>query len=413
MWNRVAIAVLASSLTAAALGQSSATQPATQPASRIAPTHQERLRDYLAVIEGQNAIDVRRTVARELLLHDWPETPPRIATLLGGSNAAARIAVASALADVPDQLEDAYVEPLLGMLADTDSNVRESAAAALAGYPPGKIIRRLKLLVLNPAQSRTARLAGIAALGLMTEYEAAAVLVQVLSDPEPAIAQAAVAALGRSTAQDFNEDPGQAWAWWEEHRGLSREDWQQRQIARLVRKDRDNRRRVDQLEKALGKALESSFLRAAESERINLLATYLNDTASVIRLLGLRLAQQHEAGGQHLPDDLRTRVRELLASPEAREQAAAVRTVASFRESADAAPFVEMLQTGQSRELRLALLNALGHVGSDATSGILLEFAGDADEQYAAEAVGALGRLAERGELAAAARERVVTALLE
>ncbi|MEW6252868.1 MAG: HEAT repeat domain-containing protein, partial [Planctomycetota bacterium] len=43
----------------------------------------------------------------------------------------------------------------------------------------------------------------------------------------------------------------------------------------------------------------------------------------------------------------------------------------------------------------------------------LLEFAGDADEQYAAEAVGALGRLAERGELAAAARERVVTALRE
>ncbi len=137
--------------------QATASQPATQVSTRVAPSHQERLNDYIGTIEGQNTAEVRRFAARELLLQGWVETPPRIASILAGPNAAAKVAVATALADLPDRLERAYVEPLIGMLADADVAVREAGANALATYPPDQIISRLKVIVLNPSQPRPAR----------------------------------------------------------------------------------------------------------------------------------------------------------------------------------------------------------------------------------------------------------------
>lgn len=388
-------------------------QDTSQPATHPTPTNQERLNDLIALIEGPNTPEGRRTITRELLLQRWPETPPRLVSLLAGANSAAKTAVATVLADLPQFLDPAYVDPLVGMLADADAAVRQAAAGALAAYPNNGVTARLRQLALDREQPRPARLAAISALGYMTNREAIEGLAALLNDPDTVLAQAALAAMAQATAMDFNDDSSAARAWWNESNALPREAWQQLQIDRLVRKDREMHRRLEAVEGRLAKVLEASFLRAPDSERVSLLTSYLADPATSMRLTGLHLAQMHLAEGKSLPVDLQDRIRDLTNSSESREQAAAVQTVASLREPRDAERFTAMLETVRNRDVRLALLNGLGYVGTGATAEPLLRALDEPDEACVAEAVAALGRLAERGVLDPELRDRVATALLQ
>ncbi len=395
---------------------SAAAQPPaqSQPTTGTVPSNQARLNDLIGLIEGQNAPEVRRTVARELLLQRWPETPPRLVSLLGGVNSAAKVAVAGALAELPELLDPVYIEPLIAMLGDADAAVRQAAATVLAAYPDNGVTVRLRQLALDADTARLTRLAAITALGLMTEREAIDALVAVLAVSDAAISQAALAALSQATAMDFSDDPAAARAWWEETRALSREAWQQHQIERLVRKHREMRRRVETLESRLGKVVEGSFLRVADAERAALLAGYLADSTPTFRLLGLKLTQLHLAEGRSLPPELQDRVRELLAgAADPREQAAAVQAVASLRDSQDASRFLDMLARTRAREVRLALLNGLGYIGGPAAIDALFAFLSDPDDALVTEAVAALGRLAERGVITEGTREIVASALLD
>lgn len=410
--NRTRVAIVVFVALAGLAAWSNGQEPASQPTTREAPTRLERLSDLIALVEGPNTPEVRLTIARELLLQDWPETPPRLAGILSGPNGPARVAIATALAERPATLAPAYVEPLVTMLGDPDAAVRQAAAGALAAYRKPEVMARLKQLVFDARQSRPARLAALSALGLMTEREAVAVLATALDDPDGVVVQAALAALGQATAMDFGDDAAAARAWWERSRGLPLETWQQEQIERLIRKDRDTRRRLEAAESRLARVLEAGFLRAAEAERLALLTGYLSDTSTTMRLLGLRLAQLHLAEGKTLPAELQERIRNQTASAEAREQAAAVQTTASFREPADAERFLNMLPTARTREVRLALLNGLGYVGNATAVDVLLTTLNESDEACATEAVAALGRLVERGVLNGPLREGVVTALL-
>lgn len=391
-----------------------AAQPA---ASQAAPSHAERLADLLGVIEGQNSPEVRRTVARELLLQGWPETPARIVAILCGSNGPAKAAVAGALSELPAHLVPAYIEPLMAMLSDSDADVRAAAAAALAAYQNGGVTPRLRTIALDAGQPPEPRLAAIRALGLMTRREAVDSLAEALTDPDPAIAGAALRALEQATAMDFGGDVASARRWWDETRSLSREDWQQSQIERLVRKDRETRRRLEEVEGRLVRVLETSFLRAPDGERAAMLAGFVADSSTAIRLLGLRLTQVHLAEGKalpaDLPEDFLKQVRSLIASPDPRIQAAAIRTVASLRDPADGERFLTLLAESRRREVVQALINGLGYIGGPDAVAPLLDHLHQPDESIVTEAVAALGRLAERGVLAEDSREHVAERLLE
>lgn len=394
-----------------------AQEPATQPTSRPPPTSQERINDLVVLIEGQSTTpEVRRTIARELLLQQWSETPARVAALLAGQNTAAKVAVAGALADLPQYLETVYVEPLVEMLADKDADARTAAARALARFRNGGVIPRLRNQVLDAEQPVPARLGAIAALGMMTQREAIDGLAEALRDPDAVLATAALGALQQATAMDFGDDVAAARKWWEGTRGLPLEAWQQLQIERLVQKDRDSRARLDALEDRLVKALEANFKKAPDAERLQLLASYLADTIPVFRLLGLRMTQLHLDEGKpvdSLAPELMARIRDLMSSTDPREQAAAVRTVARFRKSQDGERFVAMLPGAKNRLVRLALINGLGYVGEGGAAELVLNQREGADDETATEIVAAIGRLAEREVLSSEERENVVRALAE
>jgi HEAT repeat protein len=405
MGKRLATIVLALSGVVVAFAQES------QPATTTAAATIVRINELVALIEGQNTPDVRRTGAKELLRQRWPEGVARLTALLSGPNNAAKLAVSGALLEVPEALDPVYIDPLMAMLGDNDAALRQAASAALAAYPDNGVIERLRRLATDGQGNRIARLAAISALGLMTERDAIVCLSVLLDDSDPLIAQAAASAMAQATASDFGDDVAAARAWWDGCSNLSTVDWQQMQIERLVRKDREMRRRLETTETRLAKALEAGFLRAADAERATLLAGYLADTALTLRMLGMRLIQLHLAEGKALPPELRDRVRELLAAHDAREQALAVQTVTSFRDTQDAERLLEMLKTA-SRDVRLAVVNGLGYVGGADAAEPLVDALDGADEGLATELVAALGRLAERGVLPTSVRPPAVNALL-
>ena len=298
------------------------------------------------------------------------------------------------------------------MLVSPDEEVSRAAAVALAGYRDNGVAPRLRGLAHDGSKPRPTRLAAARALGLMTRRTALEGLVGLLDDGDKLIANEALAALEQAAAIDFGGDRGAAKAWWDSSRSLPLEAWQQLQIERLVRKDRDLRSSLESVETRLAKVLETGFRRAPDAERSTLLAGYLSDSSSMIRLLGLTLAQLHLSEGKTLPEEIRAQARALLGSDDPREQAAAIRTVVNFRDPQDSERFLALLAGTGARDVRRALVNGLGYVGSGSATGALLGVLKDPDHEYTTDAVAALGRLAERGVLAEGDRSAVAEALL-
>ncbi len=394
-----------------------AEDPATQPTTNAAPSSAQRIEDLVAVIEGPNSVNVRRTVARELLLHDWPATPDRLVRVLNGTNASAQVAVASALVELPTKLDDRYIDPLLVLLGSEDAAVRRSAGAALAAYRDSGVIPRLRAVAADATQAVVRRLSAIDALGRMTRRDALAGLVELLSDADTAVTSAALHALEQAAAMHFDSDAAAAQAWWASSSALSPDVWQQMQIERLVRANQELQTRRAALEARVVDALSAGFQRASEAEKSGLLAAFLRDNLSDVRLLGLELTQVLLAAGRAVPEDLpadvKDGVRALLSSPEARVRAAAVRSTAALRDAADAPRFLDMLATESSADVVRALVNGLGYVADASAVPAVLNVLGHEDESCVTEAVTTLGRLAERDVLGSADRNAVATALLQ
>ncbi|MBU0638144.1 MAG: HEAT repeat domain-containing protein [Planctomycetes bacterium] len=392
--------------------QTSQPQATTQAAPQMSAADQARLNDLVALIEGQNSPEARRTGVRELLRHQWPETPPRLAAILRGpNNMAARTAVAAALSESPQFRDPAYVEPLVEMLLLADASASQAAAAALAAYRDGGVIEHLRTLLHDQNQTRAAHLAVVDCLGMMTQREAVATLLELCDDPQAPICGPALAALERASALHF-DDVAAARAWWEASRTLPAQQWQLMQLERLVRQARESDRRLQALETRLAKALRENYVRTPDAERATLLQGYLTDPSATVRLLGLEVVRSHLAEGQAIAPEIAQQVRSLLADPQHNVREAVVRTVASFRDEGDAAQFIQMLASERRDEVRRALANGLGYVGSTTAVEPLLRLLDHADDLTTNEAVTALGRLAERGVLDAASRKIVADALL-
>jgi len=408
-WLVVVGVLLPCVLARLAAGQDTSSAPATHALA----TDQQRLGDFIALIEGPNLpVEARRLGARNLLRQGWPETEARLAVILAGQNAPAKVAVAQALADVPGSLAKSYIDPLLAMLADPEADVRRAAAAALAGYRDGGVAPRLRALMLDHAEPLPHRLAAIEALGLMPTREAMAALVEALDEPSAPICPPALRALEQATAKSFRDDPGEAQAWWKESEALPLAEWQQAQIDRLVQKARELSRRLREVEGRLVEAFRADYIRAPEAERLGLAQSYLADSSTLVRLLGLDLVQRHLGEGKKLAPELTTVVRTLLSDGEPDVRAAAVQAVARLREASDADRFLELLARERHVKVRTALVNGLGYVGGAGVVEPLVALVRNRDDPALTEAVAALGRLAERGVLSEGQRDKVAEALL-
>ncbi len=390
-----------------------ASQPSTAPAEADA----QRFEDFVALIKGPNLpVAARRTGARELLRQNWPQTPARLVDILSGENPQARIAVALALADLPEFLAEGYIDPLMTMLGNADGEVRQAAALALAGYPDNGVIPRLRDMVMDDSQAPALRMAAIEALGMMSKRPAVAALVEALTRDEAAISSAALGALERATAMSFGGDAGRAQSWWEQARHGDLPAWQQGQIERLVRQSRELGRQLREMETRLVEAFRAEYIRTPDGERGPLLDAYLKDNATLVRLLGLELVQRQLGEGRPLPAEaagrIQAQLRVLLNDAEPAVRLAAVQTVARLRDPEDAARFCARLALERSADVRRALVNGLGYIGDATVVDTLMGIVRTDEGTCRTEAVAALGRLAERRVLAPEQRNAVAQELL-
>ncbi|TWT44776.1 hypothetical protein RAS1_11930 [Phycisphaerae bacterium RAS1] len=386
--------------------------PASAPSSALTTGDEQRLADLLNVVEGPNSAEARRIGARELLRLGWPAGVSRLAGILGSGSGAARVAVAGALADLPEAFDERYVEPLVTMLSDADADVRQAGAGALAVSRSPHVIATLRRVLVEPAGPLAARLAATEALGSMTDRAAIAALAEALSDSQRPVATAAATAIEQATGMSFDGDPTSAGAWWVSVRDLADAEWQRQQIERLARDGLVTARECRALQARLVRALGETYARAADGDRPAMLDSFLADSVGAVRRLGLELIQAALGDGKPPSAEAAAAVRRLLADSDPTVRTAAIRTTANLRDAADAPRFAAMLAAEKNRAAREALVNGLGYVGGSAETDVLLQLAQVADDPCCVEAVASLGRLAERGALNEAARERVAAMLL-
>lgn len=363
----------------------------------------------ISLIEGQNSPQARRTGATELLRQQWPEVSPNIVRILSGPNKPARIAVAEALAALPQAFHADFLEPLLAMLADTQPQARSAAQSALAVCNDQRLIPRLRSAVLGDGPPPLPPTAALDTLGQMTSRDAVAVLVDALANAP--LRSAALNALEHATALEFKADADAARAWWDGTREISDQRWQAMQIERLARRNRTLAQRLRDVETRLSATLRERYVRAAEKEHAALLTAFLSDPSTSVRLMGLELMQAEVVGGKTIGPDAAARTRALLNAPETSVRAAAVRTVAGLRDSADAPRLIAALSSERADTVRRALVNALGYVGGGDAVESLVKLLAEAGSEMADEAATALGRLAERGVLQDGPRDTVAQAL--
>lgn len=370
--------------------ESRPTQPASQPAADA-----QRFADLVALVGGPNSASVRLIGASELLRQGWAETPARVVMWLTGSDAAAKTAVATALAGTPDSVREEYVGPLMGMLRDADSTVRGAASGALASYSNREsACERLGMLARDATAPLVARQGAVATLGLMTEREAIGALVGCLGDDAEWNGRV-LAALETATGQGFT-GAAEARSWWLAMRDVPAEEWQRQQIERLASRNRALSQQIGQLRGQLTKSLRDGYQRTPAAERAGVLISYLGDGDSTVRMLGLELVRSESSDRGNVAEEVMRQVRALTTSPEPRVRSMAIRVVAGWRLSSDGDSFLSMLERETDPEVRRAIINGLGYVGGATAVLPLVNQLRDSDEAVAIEAAGALGRLADR-----------------
>jgi HEAT repeat protein len=402
-------ALLAAYTAAAAPAQ----PPDTRPATVELAVDARRVVELLALVEGPNSAPARLTGAKELLRLESPETAPRVVAMLRGPNVAAATAVAAALADLPQYLTPDYITPLTGLLDQPDAAAARAASAALAGYAQGQSIPALRGYIGDAARPLAGRLEAVRALGLIPLRESAAALVELLAARETVLRDAALAALERLAGVPFAGDLAAARNWWTQQQRLPTDEWRSLQIRRLSEQQRVLESTLATLEGRLTTALRDVYSQTPDAERPTLLTAYLADPVVSVRLLALELVQIDVAEGRPLSTDTLSAMRSMVADVAPAVRAVAIRTLAGLRGPTDGELFLTLLAVERDPDVRLALVNALGYVGSPDAAEPLMALLNPAETLLANAAVAALGRLAERGVLEAPARERLVTALLE
>ncbi|MBN2447503.1 MAG: HEAT repeat domain-containing protein [Phycisphaerae bacterium] len=397
-----------------AASQPATTQPAVAESAGPAGTDTERIERLIALIEGQNSPAARRTGVHELLLIEpRAQIQTRLLAILDGANLPAQTAIAEVLAAEPHHLDPRFVDPFVKILSSSDEDARMAAATALAMYPDDSGLDRLRAFVADTEQPLSTRTLVIETLGRLARRSTVALLVEWLDAPESTLRECALATLERATGMSFEGDADTARTWWVSERDLPPAEWQQHQIHRLVALVRQNRQQLGALETRLAKALRTAYQRTPDAERPVILASYLKDPLTTVQLLGLELVEAQLADGKSIPPEVNASVRGLLSTSEAAVRAAAVRAVVAQRDPADGDGLLAMLAKERHAEVRIALVNGLGYVGNAGAVAPMLDQLERPDGRLESEILTTLGRLAEREQIDAASRPRVVQTLLK
>lgn len=340
--------------------------------------------------------ETRYEAARLLLGKPYQQADETLESVLSDpSNNAARIAAAEAIAtDGTDQTE--FVPPLMDMLVEPDPAVRSAAARALVTYPDQGVLEKLLAVARDRQREQDVRLEVIEALRRVVGRRSVEALVDLLSDPSPAIRTAAADSLSSLTnIRSFGSNPGLWRRWWDANRGKSRVEWLEDLTDRLSRSksvmEKDNAR----LRERLVRSMEDLYNTTPPEQRPLIVLQLLGDPVSDLRLLGVDLTDRMVAANEPIPPEVRQRVLVMLndKDPRVRQKAATLSAILGGDDLADR--LLSRLRNEPLAEVRVGLFRALGHLRSIEALPVMIEAVLAGGNEEAAAAAGALGRISD------------------
>jgi len=375
----------------------------------LSAPEQKKLDDYRHLVTGPNSPRTRRLGAGQLMDTGWGQAIDELLTILvEGKDMAARLAVAEAIAQT-DSPSERFVEPLLVLLSDSAPELRQAAAAALANYKDAAVAARLGQVSRDGQASFTQRLSAIEALRQINNRTAIEPLIALLDDGNAEITAKAIEALHTVTGVDPGQQPAAWKEWWRQNRSKTRSEWITDINEVLSRRNNALRRELDLLRGRLREALAQQYQAHPESDRPNLLLTWLKDPFAEVRLLALDLALEAAADRRPLGSELAAQVRQMAADP-APDVRKAVMVLLRYPppHPDDAKLAASRLAEESDSEVKQAVLVTLGARGDGTVLDVVVAALSDASPVVAAEAAASLASLADRKqvdatELAAAA----------
>ena len=372
-------------------------------AGRKADPELARLRDFLTGPDRTFA--TRRDAAEVLIEKDNDATRAILVEVLAvPAPSQATLAVLNVLA-TRESAHEALIEPLFGLLRSDDEPTRRAAAVALGAYQGNeKVLKGLKDLAATSTTAMGARLAAVQALSQIMDKRAIEALVEMTSDPQRTVVEAA-AALADMTGITDLPATDKAWTtWWQDHRDVPESTL----LAGLLKRFRERlkRREVElvRVQARLIGQLTEIYEAADAKEKGRLALVHLGDAVPHVRALAaLQAAAMAPSILSSGNGTVRQAYQELVAallkhladeSPIVR--AAAAKAVAAWRETAAGPILLTQLQGEKTPMTRAAIASALGDLKVVQAVPKLVAMLDAADENEVLRAAGALGQIGEK-----------------
>jgi len=363
-------------------------------------------RDAADVLIEKNS-DAARAIMVEVLSAPVPSEP--------------MLALLDALA-ARDAAHEVLIDPLFALLRSDDEPSRRAAARAFGAYQGNeKVLTGLKDLASGSTTSLGARLAAIQALAQIVDKRAIEGLVQITSDPQAPVAEAAAAALAEMTGLKDLPATGQAWnTWWEARRDVP----ESRLLAGLLKRFREelNRRTalLDRVQTRLIRQLTELYEAAADAkEKGRLVLVHVEDAVPQVRALAAKQAAAMAPGALSSGNGTtRQAYQELIAAllkhvgdESAIVRAGAAEALAAWQETAAGPTLLAQLDKEDAAATRAAIAAALGGLKVVKAVPRLVAMLDSTDETEVVRAAGALGVIGEKNGAHVAAVEPALNPL--
>jgi len=363
-----------------------------------------RLRDFLTGPDRTFA--TRRDAADVLLEKGSPEARAvllEVVTLPAPSEATR--AVLDALASC-DTAQPALVKPLFQLLASDDAEIRRAAAGAFSAYQGDEtVLAGLKDVAAGAASGTDARLAAVDALAHLLDKRAIALLVELTTAPQQAVATAAANALAEMTGLAEMPPTAKAWTrWWDMHRA----EPESRLLARLIKRFRESlKTQTTQLDEVRGRLIQqlTALYEAADAkEKGRLALEHLADSVPAVRVLAARQATRiapaalaaGNGTGRKAYQDLVAALLKRVSDPAPPVRAAVAEALAAWREEAAGPVLLARLAKEEDPTARAALAGALGDLEVLAAIAPLVAMLDSPNQVEVLRAAGALGQIGDR-----------------
>jgi HEAT repeat protein len=370
--------------------------PATLPSSQPAPY------DALAILTG-TAPDItqaqRDEAAQRLLSRQTAEARKTLHDALVNPDRAGQLAAARAL-DEEANPDPSFIDPLFPLL-EYSPDLATAAGRALAGYKSNATVltRLIDYATARHKYLEFTHQAAIHAIGAFSEKRAADALRQLLESPDvsASIHKAAAAALTSLTGLVQNGDDAALWEkWWESVRNTPdaqfRTDIDAIRVAQLDRQEAHFNPLID----AYDRLLTDEYHRSkSQTERQDLMMTFLSSPEPEIRKLGARLLSADVVGGNRYSDAELKRLREMIADSDPGVRGAVVDAISKINDVNALDELLNQLKVEPDSSVRAAIAKALGPIQNLNAVDTLINLLSDDALPTAEAAAQALGELAQ------------------